>query len=107
MSYSDLDQNHKGVIYQATNWFYIGCSMMNKKDSSFIINNKRVHGRNISDIVKKNGGLKGLTRLQFVKSIDENCVEYITKGKHKYIYPLSKSLFQYCKDMSKPYPKNT
>ena len=24
VSYADIDQAHKGIIYQATNWYYVG-----------------------------------------------------------------------------------
>ena len=107
VSYADKDQNHDGIIYQATNWFYVGTSMENSTDSSWIIKNKRVHGRVISDWVKSRGGLNGLSRKEFIlKYYDKNAYEYITKGKIKYIYPLDKSLIPLCKSLSKPYPKH-
>lgn len=106
ISYADKDQNHNGVIYQATNWFYVGTSMQNTTDSSWFVNGKRYHGRIISDWVKSKGGLKGLSRKEFIhKFYDKNAKEYITKGKRKYIYPLDKSLIPLCKSLSKPYPK--
>lgn len=37
---------------------------------------------------------------------DKEAIEYITKGKIKYLYPLDKSLISLCKSLSKPYPKN-
>jgi hypothetical protein len=106
VSYADKDQNHNGIIYQATNWYYTGTSMLNSTDSSWIIKGKRYHGRIISDWVKSKGGLNGLTRKQFLqKYYDVNAVEYVTKGKIKYLYPLDKSLIPLCKSLSKPYPK--
>jgi hypothetical protein len=107
VSYADKDQNHNGIIYQATNWYYTGTSMLNSTDSSWIINGKRYHGRIISDWVKSKGGLNGLSRKEFlIKYYDINAKEYITKGKIKYIYPIDKSLIPLCKSLSKPYPKN-
>lgn len=107
ISYADKDQNHNGIIYQATNFYYVGTSMENTTDSSWIIKDKRYHGRIISDWVKKKGGLNGLTRKEFLKKYyDENAIEFITKGKIKYIYPLDKTLIPLCKSLSKPYPKN-
>lgn len=107
VSYADKDQNHKGIIYQATNWIYTGTSMKDKHDSSWIVNNKRYHGRIISDWVKAKGGLKGLSREQFIKKYyDINAKAYITKGKLKYIYPLTKKLKDKCLKLKKPYPKN-
>jgi len=106
ISYADKDQNHNGIIYQATNFYYVGTSMQNTTDSSWIIKDKRYHGRIISDWVKKKGGLNGLTRKEFLKKYyDENAIEFITKGKIKYIYPLDKTLISLCKSLSKPYPK--
>lgn len=106
ISYADKDKNHLGVIYQATNFYYVGTSMQNTPDSSWIIKGKRYHGRIISDWVKGKGGLNGLSRSEFLKRFyDINATEYITKGKYKYIYPLHKSLIPLCKSLSKPYPK--
>lgn len=106
ISYSDIDQQHHGTIYQACNWYYIGTSMQNKTDSSWIVNGKRYHGRIISNWVKEKKGLRGLTREQFIrKYYDKNAVEYITKGKHKYIYPIDKSLIPLCESLKKEYPK--
>ena len=106
ISYADCDQNHFGTIYQATNWFYTGTQMENQHDSSWLIKGKRYHGRIVSDFVKSKGGLKGLTREQFLKKYyDIDAKPYITKGKIKYIFPLDKNLISMCKALSKPYPK--
>lgn len=106
VSYADKDQNHFGIIYQATNWFYVGTSMQDKKDSSWIVKGKRYHGRIISHWIKLKGGLNGLSRKEFIqKYYDKNAIEYVTKGKIKYIYPIDKSLIPLCKSLSKPYPK--
>lgn len=106
VSYADCDQNHSGIIYQATNWYYTGISMQNKTDSSWIINNKRYHGRIISDWIKSKGGLNGLTRKEFLKKFyDSNAKEYVTKGKLKYLYPIDKKLISLCESLKKPYPK--
>lgn len=106
VSYADLDQNHFGTIYQSTNWTYVGVSMQNQKDSSWIVNGKRYHGRIISDWVRSKGGLKGLTRKEFIqKYYDSNAYEYVTKGKIKYLYPLDDICKELCKSLSKPYKK--
>lgn len=108
VSYADKDQNHNGIIYQATNWYYTGISMLNSTDSSWVIKGKRYHGRIISDWVKSKGGLNGLTRKQFLqKYYDVNAFEYVTKGKIKYIYPIDKSMIPMCKELAKPYPKKS
>lgn len=107
VSYADCDQQHLGTIYQATNWIYTGTMMQNSKDSSWIINGKRYHGRTISDFVRKHGGLNGLTREQFLhKYYDPDATEYVTKGKRKYLMPMDKKMRKQILPLSKPYPKN-
>ena len=105
ISYADKDQNHNGIIYQATNWYYVGQSMVNKKDASYIINGKRIHGKTISDKCKRYGLVKNTNNAKKVYKAKE-VIEYVTKGKIKYIYPLDKNLVSLCKSLSKPYPKN-
>lgn len=106
VSYADCDQNHLGTIYQATNWIYVGTSMQNQTDSSWIINGKRIHGRIISDYVRAKGGLKSLTRKEFLRMyFDKNATEYITKGKRKYLYALDKQMKKQIAKLALPYPK--
>jgi hypothetical protein len=104
ISYADKDQNHNGIIYQATNWYYVGTSMINKKNASYIIDGKRIHSKTISDKCKRYGFVKNTENAKKVYQAKE-VVEYVTKGKIKYIYPLDKSVINLCKSLSKPYPK--
>ena len=104
ISYDDKDQSHNGIIKQATNWYYTGESMVNKKDASYIIDGKRIHGKTISDKCKRYGLVKNVENAKKVYKAKE-VVEYVTKGKIKYIYPLDKSMIEVCKKLSKPYPK--
>jgi hypothetical protein len=106
ISYADKDQNHNGIIYQATNWYYVGTSMINKKDASYIIDGKRIHGKTISDKCKRYGLIKNVENAKKVYKAKE-IIEYVTKGKIKYIYPLDKSLIPLCKSLSKEYPKTS
>lgn len=99
VSYADIDQNHLGLIYQATNWYYEGET--NKgMITGYIINGNKTHNKTIySKGIKQN-----LENVR--KYLDKNAEKFITKGKHKYIYPLDKKLIPLCKSLSKPYPKN-
>lgn len=107
VSYADCDQNHLGTIYQATNWIFVGTNLENSTDSSWVVNGKRYHGRIISDWVKQHGGLKGLTREQFIhKYYDANAYPFVTKGKRKYLMPLDKKMRKQIEPLAKPYPKN-
>lgn len=98
VSYADIDQNHTGTIYQATNWFYVGDCNQNTR-TGFIINGKKVHNKSLHSLGKSQS-------LVGAQSIDKNAVEFISKGKRKYIYPIDKSLIPLCKSLAKPYPKN-
>jgi len=97
VSYADIDQEHTGVIYQATNWYYLGETA--QLQSAFIINGKKTHNKTIHS--------KGLVQsLESVrKHLDPNATKFYSKGKRKYIYPLDKTMIHLCKSLSKPYPK--
>ena len=97
VSYADMDQDHFGTIYQATNWYYTGQCNKNTR-TGFIINGKKMHNKSLHNLGKKQN-------IDGAKEIDPNAIEYISKGKRKYIYPLCKSLVPLCKSLSKPYPK--
>lgn len=107
VSYADCDQSHLGTIYQATNWVYVGTMNENKADGGWIIRGKLVHGRTISHMVVDRGGLKGLTREQFIKKYyDPNAEKYTTKGKRKYLMPMDKAMRKQIAPLAQPYPKN-
>jgi hypothetical protein len=98
ISFADEEQNHKGIIYQATNWYFLGTY---KTGYKFIYNGKQIHSRCLS----KNGSVEHFGK--YSKSIKfSDCEKLGQKPKHKYIYPLDKSLITLCKSLSKPYPKN-
>lgn len=98
VSYADVDQNHIGVIYQATNWIYEG-KLKVGTISGYLIQGKKVHNKTIhSRGIKQN--------IENVKKyIDKDAEVFVTQGKHKYLYPIDKSMVQLCKGLSKPYPK--
>lgn len=97
VSYADVDQNHFGCIYQATNWIYTGKCNENTR-TGFIINGIKIHNKSLHGMGKKQS-------LSGAQEIDKNAIAFISKGKHKYIYPLDKTLIPLCNSLSKPYPK--
>lgn len=99
ISYADCDQEHVGTIYQATNWIYEGLVQQNGGTPKFRIDGKVTHGRTIG----KRGWKQNLEWIRKNKSRDAEIV--YTKGKHKYLFPLSKDILQNCKSLGKPYPK--
>ena len=98
VSYADIDQNHQGIIYQATNWLYLG-KMNENTRSAFIINGKKTHPRTI-------GSMGGTQSLEWVKkNLDNDAEEFISKGKHRYIYCFNKKLRKKWLKEHQPYPK--
>ena len=98
ISYADKGQNHKGIIYQATNWYFEGIKNVNKL-GAYIIKGKKTHPRLINS--------KGIKcNLESIKKhLDPNAKIFKTKGKIKYIYPLHKDMIDFCKNISKEYIK--
>lgn len=88
ISYADKGQNHKGIIYQATNWFLVDES----ESSGFEVwyKGKWVHDRGPNTLPKEQR-----KKLTYRKK----------SGKYKYVYPIDKALVDMCKRLSKPYPK--
>jgi hypothetical protein len=99
VSYADSDQNHNGVIYQAMNWTFV---------SSHKTGDKFINPKTGKDIHSRSHSPKGYN-IQFgerKKVLNTNDLIRIKTGlKHKYIYPIDKSLLPLCKSLSKPYPK--
>lgn len=98
VSFADADQNHAGIIYQATNWLYLGKFGAGDR-SAFIINGRKVHPRTI-------GSAGGVQSIKWVReNLDANAEEFITKGKHKYIFVFDKRLRKKWLREALPYPK--
>lgn len=105
VSYADLDQNHIGTIYQATNWYFVGISNENKKDcGSFLINGKKVHSRTVGGILKRRGLPTTIENIKKIYKTDD-VKPYFTKGKIKYLYPLCNETRQLCEKLKQDYIK--
>ena len=86
-SYADKGQEHFGTIYQATNWFYI----------------ENIESSGTECLFK---GIWKHDRGRYNWGVDFKKLPKRKKaGKHKYIYPLDKSLLSLCQSLRKPYPK--
>lgn len=98
VSYADLDQEHAGIIYQATNWIYLG-KFNEGNIGATIINGKKVHNRSVNNRY-------GTSSFKYIKEhIDPNAEVFRTKGKHKYIFVFDKRLRKKWLKENKPYPK--
>lgn len=98
VSYADVDQNHLGIIYQATNWIYLG-KMNEDTIGAYIINGKKTHPKSIYS----KGWVQNLEWLR--KNVDPNAKEFVTKGKRKYIFVFDKKLRKQWQQKAIPYPK--
>lgn len=102
VSYADIEQGHHGGIYQATNWIYEG-----RTDGAryFIVNGKKTHPKSLH--AKYNDKYSDFIQsVEWVqKHIDKNASVYYDKGKHKYLFPLTKEMRIQVAGLHKPYPK--
>ena len=108
VSYADIDQNHLGTIYQATNWIYTGETGGGDR-TGFVIYGKKVHNKSIYDkMVIIDGKLRHCPQNidNVRKFIDPNATEFRSLGKRKYLMPLDKAMRKKILPLSKPYPKN-
>lgn len=98
VSYADLDQEHIGILYQATNWIYTGLCNADTV-GAFIVHGKKMHPKTIYS----KGWKQSLLWLK--ENIDSNAKEFVTKGKHKYIYPMNKRMRKRVKVLAQDYVK--
>ena len=97
-SYADPNQGHVGTIYQAMNFIYTGST---PKSVLYRDHTGRVwHGRQVSS----SGWKKQYGENRRVPKI-KDCEKIKQLGKHRYLYPLDKSMRRQVLKLSKPYPK--
>jgi len=97
VSFADVDENHRGGIYQATNWVYCGLNNVGQCQG-FIIHGRKRHRRSI-------GALGYEQSLKGAQQLDPDAVEVKTMGKHKYLYALDTAMKKQIELLRKPYPK--
>lgn len=96
ISYSDLNQEHIGIIYQAGNWIYEGYK---KVTPNPIINGEKIHTRTVAAKYSTND-------MNWIKEhVDKNAHYAEDKGRHKYLYPLTKKARKKYSYLHKHYPK--
>lgn len=89
VSYADHRQKHLGIIYQATNWIYLGQSTTS--DFQYYYKDKWTHQRTIDSLKNKDYLRKTLPKRQ-------------NSNKFKYIYCFDKDLKQKYEKIKKEYP---
>lgn len=90
VSYADHRQEHLGIIYQATNWLYIGVSMTN--DMQYFYNGKWTHNRSIVSL--KNS-----------KVLKNSLPKRENSNKFKYVYCFDKKEREEYQKKALSYPK--
>ncbi|WP_449038488.1 Mom family adenine methylcarbamoylation protein [Parabacteroides goldsteinii] len=96
VSYADRNQGHIGVIYQATNWYYLGEFA---SERGIMLNGKLTHRRSVTSKY-------GTSTLEWLKNnVDPDAEVIKGKTKIKYVYPIDRRLIGFVKSISKPYPK--
>lgn len=100
VSYADLDQGHAGTLYQATNWVYTGIKNKDKLDK-YIVFGKKMHTKSMAQ-----KGWK-LSLLWLRENVDPTAEEWISAGKHKYLYPMTKQMRKRISILQEDYPKKS
>ena len=104
VSYSDLDMNHVGIIYQATNFLYTGLSSSGHKDYELREGNLRLHNKTLFDKFGNAGNIKQAIENGVPITIKER------SRKHRYVYfnckgKRKKEIMEKLKYPILPYPK--
>lgn len=102
ISYADIEQNHHGGIYQATNWIYEGRTTQAKY---FIVKGKKTHPKSLYSKYKSKYRDFEQSIKWIKKYVDRFATEYYDNGKHKYLFPLDKNMKKQVMVLSKAYPK--
>ena len=99
VSYADSDEGHIGGIYQAMNWYYEQ-SKITSPTWIDPITQKKYHQRRVDakGYQVENGKVVKCKK-------PSELIKKETGLKHKYIYPLCKSMLPLCRQLAKPYPK--
>lgn len=108
LSYADSSRGHCGIIYQATNWYYLGTSKGNNK-RLMDKNGQELHSRLISLYRQRHPELKKISTQQL---LDMHGWKYTDCGvKHRYVYlrgskAEKKKMLKHFKDRIESYPKS-
>lgn len=97
VSFADTAQGHLGVVYQATNWIFLGTS----EQSYFRINGRVIHPRSVYD--KFGPGGQSLSWLR--ANVDPKADRVEQSPKLRYVYPFDRAMRKKLEPQALPYPK--
>lgn len=101
ISYADVDENHHGGIYAASNWVYVGMVQTGGGTPKYRLNGKVVHGRSVNSHYGT-----GSQNLDWLRAhVDPSAEHVFTKGKHKYLFGLDDAMRAQLAPLAKSYPK--
>jgi hypothetical protein len=98
VSYADSDQGHFGIIYQASNWLYVG-HVQDGEQCAFLVHGKKMHPRSVG----ARGWIQSLKWLR--EHIDPEASQVRTLGKEKYFWVFDEGLRARFDKSLQPYPK--
>ena len=98
VSYADTKEGHLGVIYQATNWIFLGAS----SQSYLKVCGKVEHPRSLYDRYGRNGQSVPWLR----KHIDPRAERVPMPDKLKYAYAFAAPMRKKLQAIAEPYPKS-
>jgi hypothetical protein len=82
VSYADSEQNHCGIIYQATNWIYTGATVSH--DHAYILNGKRIHPMTLRDMgIKNNKQWAKDNNVETVKPLPKHRYFFLCGNRHQ------------------------
>ena len=97
VSYADTKEGHLGIIYQATNWLFIGGS----SQPYLKVRGKIEHPRSLYDRYGPGG-----QRISWLREhVDPNARRIEMPAKLKYVYPFTKGLRRELEPLVQSYPK--
>ena len=106
VSYADAFHDHSGIIYQATNFLYLGTT---PKGMVIIYQGKSYHDKTIRTYYTNKYGEKKLKPFaQRIKTaLDTGEAKYVTTpGKHIYVFPLQKRMRKRFQNQVIEHPEN-
>ncbi len=97
VSYADENEGHLGVIYQAGNWVYEGCT---NRERGIMVQGELRHPRALYNTY-------GTSSISWLRAnVDPQAERIYGKPKHKYLYPLDRQMRMQIQQLAKPYPKS-
>lgn len=97
VSYADIAEGHKGGIYQAGNWIYVGKGAL-RSGGQMTIKGKTIHARTIVNRY-------GTSSIDWIREhVDPNAVISPASAKHKYVFPLDRAMRRKVLKLEQPYP---